>query len=147
MNGLDEETLSMTLDAIRDFTGSRLPDQVLLELDHRDECPIDVVRAMCGEELGIQLLFIPEEYGGMGGNAFDVYKVCEAMSHIDVGIATAVLATFLGSDPITVGGTPEQKQRWISRIAEEGILFAYGATEPDAGSDLAALKTVAKRDN
>jgi acyl-CoA dehydrogenase len=56
-----------------------------------------------------------------------------------------VLATFLGSDPITVGATPEQKKVWLSRIAEEGILFAYGATEPEAGSDLGALRTTAER--
>jgi alkylation response protein AidB-like acyl-CoA dehydrogenase len=54
-----------------------------------------------------------------------------------------VLATFLGSDPITVGATPEQKKIWLTRIAEEGLLFAYGATEPEAGSDLGALKTTA----
>ena len=56
-----------------------------------------------------------------------------------------MLATFLGSDPITVGATPEQKKLWLSRIAEEGLLFAYGATEPDAGSDLGALQTTADR--
>jgi alkylation response protein AidB-like acyl-CoA dehydrogenase len=55
-----------------------------------------------------------------------------------------VLATFLGSDPITVGATPEQKKVWLTRIAEEGLLFAYGATEPEAGSDLGALKTTAE---
>ncbi len=64
---------------------------------------------------------------------------------IDLGIATAVLATFLGSDPITFGATPEQKKKWLGKIADEGILFAYGATEPDAGSDLGALKTTADR--
>jgi alkylation response protein AidB-like acyl-CoA dehydrogenase len=52
-----------------------------------------------------------------------------------------VLATFLGSDPITVGATPEQKKLWLGRIADEGLLFAYGATEPEAGSDLGALRT------
>jgi alkylation response protein AidB-like acyl-CoA dehydrogenase len=67
------------------------------------------------------------------------------MARIDLGVATAVLATFLGSDPIIVGATPEQKQLWLTRIAEEGLLFAYGATEPDAGSDLAALQTTAER--
>jgi alkylation response protein AidB-like acyl-CoA dehydrogenase len=55
-----------------------------------------------------------------------------------------VLATFLGSDPISVGGTDEQKRLYLSRIAEEGIMMAYGATEPEAGSDLAALKTIAE---
>ena len=81
----------------------------------------------------------------MGGGAFDVYCICEAMARIDLGIATSVLATFLGSDPITVGATPEQKKLWLTRIAEKGILFAYGATEPEAGSDLGALRTTAER--
>ncbi len=142
--GVDSETLDFTLESIADFARRELPDSLLVELDERDEFPEEVVRRMCGEELGVQLLFVPEEYGGMGGGALDVYRVCERMASIDLGIATSVLATFLGSDPITVGGTPEQKQRWMSRIAEEGILMAYGATEPDAGSDLGALKTVAK---
>jgi alkylation response protein AidB-like acyl-CoA dehydrogenase len=142
--GLDAETLDFTLESISEFARRELPDSLLIELDERDEFPEELVRRMCGEELGVQLLFIPEQFGGMGGGAFDVYRVCERMGMIDLGIATSVLATFLGSDPITVGGTDEQKQRWMSRIAEEGILMAYGATEPEAGSDLAALKTVAK---
>jgi alkylation response protein AidB-like acyl-CoA dehydrogenase len=101
---------------------------------------------MCDPKgIGIQLLFIPEEYGGFGGGAFDVYCICEEMARIDLGVATAVLATFLGSDPIFVGATPEQKKLWLGRIADEGILFAYGATEPEAGSDLGALKSTAER--
>ena len=140
--GLDDKTLELSLKSLKDFAAEHLPDKKLLELDERDECPLDIVHAMCGE-LGIQLLFIPEEFGGMGGGAFDVYRVCEEMARIDLGIATAVLATFLGSEPISVGATPEQKKLWMTRIADEGLLFAYAATEPEAGSDLAALRTVA----
>jgi alkylation response protein AidB-like acyl-CoA dehydrogenase len=143
-NGLDVETLDFTLESIGEFARRELPDSLLIELDERDEFPEELVRRMCGEELGIQLVFVPDEYGGMGGDALDVYRVCERMAAIDIGLATSVLATSLGSDPIGVGGTPEQKRRFMSRIAEEGILMAYGATEPDAGSDLAALKTTAK---
>jgi alkylation response protein AidB-like acyl-CoA dehydrogenase len=132
------------LKSLKDFAKKRLPDEVLRELDDKDECPLEIVRHMCSpDKLGIQLLFIPEEFGGMGGGTFDVYCVCEEMARIDLGIATAVLATFLGSDPITVGATPEQKKIWLTRIAEEGLLFAYGATEPEAGSDLGALRTTA----
>jgi len=138
------KTLKLSLKSLRDFAKKRLPDETLRELDERDECPLDIVHDMCSpDQLGIQLLFIPEDCGGFGGGAFDVYLVCEEMAHIDLGVATAVLATFLGSDPITVGATPEQKKHWLSRIAEEGILLAYGATEPEAGSDLGALKTTA----
>src|ERR1035438_8139598 len=139
------KTLKLSLKSLREFAKKRLPDQELIDLDARDECPLEIVRHMCSpDKLGIQLLFIPEEFGGMGGNTFDVYCVCEEMARIDLGIATAVLATFLGSDPITVGATAEQKKLWLTRIAEEGLLFAYGATEPEAGSDLGALKTTAE---
>ncbi len=143
---IPKKTLKLSLKALREFAKSKLKDEIVRELDRRDECPIDIVRAMCSPDgLAIQLLFVPEEYGGMGGGAFDVYCICEEMARIDLGIATSVLATFLGSDPITVGGTPEQKKTWLSKIADEGILFAYGATEPEAGSDLGALRTTAER--
>jgi alkylation response protein AidB-like acyl-CoA dehydrogenase len=141
-----KKTLKASLKALKDFAKKRLPDETLQDLDARDECPLEIVRHMCSpDKLGIQLLFIPEEFGGFGGGAFDVYCVCEEMARIDLGVATAVLATFLGSDPITVGATPEQKKQWLTRIAEEGLLFAYGATEPDAGSDLGALQSTADR--
>jgi alkylation response protein AidB-like acyl-CoA dehydrogenase len=140
------KTLKLSLKSLREFAKKKLPDQEIIALDERDECPLEIVRHMCNpDKLGIQLLFVPEEYGGLGGGAFDVYVICEGMARIDLGVATAVLATFLGSDPITVGATPEQKKEWLSRIAEEGLLFAYGATEPDAGSDLGALQTTADR--
>jgi alkylation response protein AidB-like acyl-CoA dehydrogenase len=141
--GLDADILNETLRAIVDFSHRTLPPDRVLDLDHEDVCPVDTVRQMCGDELGIQLIFIPEEYGGMGGATYDVYRVCETMAGIDLGVATSVLATFLGTDPIVVGATPDQRKHWLSRVAEEGLLFAYGATEPDAGSDLGALKTKA----
>jgi alkylation response protein AidB-like acyl-CoA dehydrogenase len=138
------KTLKLSLKSLRDFAKKQLPDEKLRELDAKDECPIEIVRHMCNpDKLAIQLLFVPEEYGGLGGGAFDVYCICEEMARIDLGVATSVLATFLGSDPISVGATREQKNIWLRRIAEEGILFAYGATEPEAGSDLAALRTTA----
>jgi acyl-CoA dehydrogenase len=141
-----KKTLTLSLKSLRDFAKKRMPDEVLRDLDARDECPLEIVRHMCHpDKLGIQLLFVPEEFGGLGGGAFDVYVICEEMARIDLGVATSVLATFLGSDPITVGATPEQKKYWLSRIANEGLLFAYGATEPEAGSDLAALRTTADR--
>jgi alkylation response protein AidB-like acyl-CoA dehydrogenase len=91
----------------------------------------------------VHLLFIPEQYGGMGGDTVDVYRVCEQMARIDLGLATSVFATSLGSDPIVVGATAEQRRTWLTEIAERGILYAYGATEPEAGSDLSALRTTA----
>jgi alkylation response protein AidB-like acyl-CoA dehydrogenase len=141
--GLDEETLTLMLASLRDFVDSALPIERRLELDHEDVCPEEIVRAMCGDELGVQLVFVPEAYGGFGGGAFDSYRVCECLAHVDIGLATSVFATALGSDPVLVGGTEEQKSDWLGRIADKGVLFAYGATEPEAGSDLGALRTTA----
>ena len=142
-NGLDPDTLEMMLAAITEFADHELPEARLIELDEADEFPEELVRRMCSDALGVQLIFVEEAYDGMGGSTHDVYRVCEHLAAIDLGVATAVLATALGSDPITVGGTPDQKARWLTRIADEGVLFAYGATEPQAGSDLAAMKTTA----
>ena len=138
--GLDAETLGLMLEGLAEYIADALPPQRQLDLDHEDVCPEDIVRAMSAD-LGIQQVFVPEEYGGMGGGAFDSYLLCEVMARKDIGLATAVFATFLGSDPLLVGATEEQKQHWLGRIAEDGIIFAYGATEPEAGSDLGAMKT------
>ncbi len=145
MAGLDKDTLLAALSALDEFAKRRLPDSKLLELDAKDEFPEDIVKEMCGPELGIQLFFLPEELHGMGAGSFDLYRLCERMGRVDVGIATALFATFLGSEPLFVGGTAEQKQRWLTRIADEGIMVAYGATEPAAGSDLSLLRTTATR--
>jgi alkylation response protein AidB-like acyl-CoA dehydrogenase len=142
-SGLDASTLTMMLEALGDFVEGALTPQLQLDLDHDDVCPEEIVRRMSSDELGVQLVFIPEAYDGMGGGAFDAYRICERMAHYDIGLATAVFATFLGSDPILVGATEEQRKQWLGRIANQGIVFAYGATEPEAGSDLGAMTTTA----
>lgn len=142
-NGLDAATLTMMLEALSDFVEGALTPQLQLELDHDDVCPEEIIRRMASDELGVQLAFIPEAYDGMGGGAFDAYRICEQLARHDLGLATAVFATFLGSDPILVGATEEQRKQWLGRIANDGIVFAYGATEPEAGSDLGALTTTA----
>jgi alkylation response protein AidB-like acyl-CoA dehydrogenase len=142
MTTLDVDTLEMVLGTLRDYASRKLSPEYLRELDERDEFPQQVLADLYDpDKFGLHLIFIPEEYGGLGGGAYDIYRVSELMAAIDLGIATGVLATFLGTDPITVGGAPEQKAHWMGRIAAEGLLVAYGATEPQAGSDLATLTT------
>src|SRR5208283_4005586 len=143
-NELTPDMLKVALKSIDQFAARELPDTLLIELDERDEFPEEIVRRMSGEELGLQLLFVPFEYGGMGAGAFDVYRICERIAAIDLGLATSELAAFLGSDPIRVAGTEDQKRQYMAKIANQGVLFAYGATEPEAGSDLGALKTTAE---
>jgi alkylation response protein AidB-like acyl-CoA dehydrogenase len=144
MTTLDTDTLEMVLGTLRDYAAKQLKPEFLRELDERDEFPHQVLKDLYDpEKFGLHLIFIPEEYGGLGGGAYDIYRVSEQMARIDLGIATGVLATFLGTDPIVVGATDEQKALWMGRIAEEGLLVAYGATEPQAGSDLGSLTTKA----
>ena len=144
MPRLDPESLDMVLSTLREYAARELRPEVLIELDRKDEFPMKVLRDLYDpEQIGLHLLFLPEDVGGLGGGAYDIYRVSSVMAEIDLGIATGVLATFLGTDPISVGGTPEQKRTWMRRIAEEGLLVAYGATEPQAGSDLSALTTQA----
>lgn len=144
MVGLDTDTLDMVLTTLSDYAERKLKPEFLRDLDHKDEFPAQVLKELYDpNQFGLHLIFIPEEYGGLGGGAYDIYRVSEAMAKIDLGVATAVLATFLGSDPITVGGTAEQKKLWMGKIADQGLLVAYGATEPQAGSDLGSLTTKA----
>ncbi|NLT54344.1 MAG: acyl-CoA dehydrogenase [Actinomycetales bacterium] len=131
------------LEALQDYVTAALSPERQLDLDHEDVCPEDIVRGMCSDDLGVHLAFLPEDVGGMGGGALDSYRICERMARLDPGVGTAVFASFLGCDPIMVGGTPEQQKEWLGRMAEQGIVFAYGATEPDAGSNLGGLTTTA----
>ncbi|MBK7409005.1 MAG: acyl-CoA dehydrogenase family protein [Saprospirales bacterium] len=141
--GVNPSELHMIVDAVLDFSSENFTDQKLLQLDHDDVFPIELIRQVCGDGLGVHLIFIPEQFGGMGGGAYDSYRVCEALASVDVGVATGVFATFLGSDPIVFGATEAQKEKWLTRIASEGLLLAYGATEPEAGSDLGSIRTTA----
>ncbi len=142
--GLDQETRSLVLESLREFGRRELPDELLLELDAEERFPEALVRQLFGPEIGLHLLFLPEEVGGMDAGAIDICTVSEALAALDLGVATSVLATALGTDPILVGATPEQKERWLTRIADEGLLVAYGVTEPGAGSNVAALRSKAE---
>ena len=144
MARLDAEMLDQILTTLREYAEKNLPPSRLLEIELGHEFPEKVMKDLYDPgQIGLHLLTIPEEFGGLGGGAYDIYRVSEAMASIDLGIATGVLATFLGTDPINVGGTPEQKAEWLGALAEHGHFYAYGATEPQAGSDLGALATTA----
>jgi len=144
MARLDADVLDQILTTLREYAEKNLPAQRLLEIEGGHEFPEKVMKDLYDPaQIGLHLLTVPEEHGGLGGGAYDIYRVSEAMASIDLGIATGVLATFLGTDPINVGGTPEQKADWLGELAEKGQLYAYGATEPQAGSDLSALTTAA----
>jgi alkylation response protein AidB-like acyl-CoA dehydrogenase len=144
MAGLDQESLGLLLDTLKSLGKDLITPEKCLEWDEKDILPEQVIRTLLGPEVGLHLVFLPEDCGGIGGGARDIYRVSEEMAKLDLGIATAFLAIALGSDPLRVGATGEQRGRWLGRVAEEGLIVAYGVTEPEAGSNVAALKTVAE---
>ncbi|MDL1967357.1 MAG: acyl-CoA dehydrogenase family protein [Deltaproteobacteria bacterium] len=143
LKGLDPESRQMIIDTVRQLRKRFLTKEKILEFDKNEIFPEDTIRELLGENIGLQLLFIPEEYGGIGGGARDCCEVIREISNICLGIATGFFAIQLGSDPILVGATEEQKHKWLGSIAEGKALVAYAVTEAGAGSNLAALKTKA----
>ena len=144
LKGLDLEMRQMVIDTVRQLKDRLLTREKILEFDKNDFFPEEAIREMLGPEIGLQLLFIPEEYGGMGGGTRDCCHVIFEMCKICLGIGTAFFAIQLGADPIIVGGTENQKEKWLGAIAEGNTLVAYAVTEAGAGSNLAALKTKAE---
>ena len=141
--GLDIESRQMVLDTVGQLKKRLLTPEKISEFDHKEIFPEEEIREMLGPEIGLQLLMIPEEYGGLGGGARDSCAVTREMAKICLGITTAFFAIQLGADPIMVGGTEEQKQKWLGKIAAGEALVAYAVTEPDAGSNVASIKTKA----
>ena len=141
--GLDIESRQMVLETIGQLKKRLLTKEKIFEYDQKEIFPEDTIREMLGPEIGLQLLMIPEEYGGMGGGARDSCAATREMAKICLGITTAFFALQLGADPIIVGGTAEQKEKWLGQIAEGNALVAYAVTEPDAGSNVVAIKTKA----
>ncbi len=142
--GLDEESRQMVLDTVSRLRDRLLTKEKILEYDREEIFPEETIRRMLDPEIGLQLLFIPEEYGGLGGGARDCCAITREMSKICLGISTAFFAIQLGADPLIVGGTEAQKEKWLGAIAEGNTLVAYAVTEPGAGSNVAAIKTKAE---
>ena len=144
MQKIDSVSRKLMLESLKHYAKENLPFDLLRKCDEENYFPAEKIKAIY-KDLGINLLLIPQEYGGLASSTSDIYRVCAELARIDLGIATAIFATFLGSDPLNVGGTEEQKKYWFTKMARENLLVAYGATEADAGSDLIALKTRAEQ--
>jgi alkylation response protein AidB-like acyl-CoA dehydrogenase len=103
--------------------------------------PWDIVRACA--EADLCGLYIPEEYGGFGGGVMELCLAVEEMSKVDGGISLAIAATALGTFPILLFGSDEQKRKYLPDIASGKKLAAFGLTEANAGSDALGMKTTA----
>lgn len=117
---------------------------VALELDEKAEFPWELMKILAEADLfGV---WVPEEYGGLGGGVFEQCLVVEELSRACAAVAVSYAASALGGFPILLFGTEDQKQKYMPAIAAGSKLAAFAVTEADAGSDVSAIRTTAVRD-
>jgi acyl-CoA dehydrogenase len=117
---------------------------VAAEYDERSQHPADVIAK--AHEVGLMNPHVPEEHGGAGLSAFDQMLIGEELAWGCSGIATSIVANILGSLPVLLAGSDEQKREWLPPLLEEPILCSFALTEPGAGSDVSSIQTTAVRD-
>ncbi len=117
---------------------------VRAELDETGEFPWDIMKVLAQSDLFG--LFIPEEYGGLGKGCMELSLAVEELSRACLGVSTTYAANALGTFPILLFGTDEQKQRYLPDIAAGKRLVAFGLTEANAGSDAGGIQTTGKLD-
>ncbi|MFF2109023.1 acyl-CoA dehydrogenase family protein [Rhodococcus koreensis] len=113
--------------------------------DETREFPAELVKRLGEQDLmGIS---VPEEFGGLGMSTKTQLIAIEEVARTDAALASIYTAHYLGLEPILVGGTEEQKRRWLPRLASGELLAGFALTEPDAGSDIASMRTTARRED
>ncbi|MDQ4127772.1 MAG: acyl-CoA dehydrogenase family protein, partial [Actinomycetota bacterium] len=113
-------------------------------LDREDRVPFGTLRKMA--EAGFMGLCVPEEYGGAGSDFLSYCLLIEEISRADAGVGvTLAVHTSAGTLPILMFGTEEQKARWIPPLARGDRIGCFALTEPETGSDAAAIRTRAER--
>ena len=114
------------------------------ELDEKEEFPWDIMKAIAQADLFG--LFVPEEYGGIGGGCMDICVALEELAYGCIAVTTTYAASALGSYPILLFGSEEQKKKYLPPIASGEKFAAFALTEVNAGSDAAAIQTTAVED-
>ncbi|MFO7651441.1 MAG: acyl-CoA dehydrogenase family protein [bacterium] len=136
------ETQREIRDLTRRFAAEKMKP-VRQELDQKGEFPFEMIKGLA--ELGMLGVYIPEAYGGLGGGIMEMCLVVEELCRVDGAAGLCYAACGLGTFPIIVGGTEEQKKKWLPRLAA-GEIGAFAITEASAGSDSSNVKTRAVRD-
>ncbi|MBX9635675.1 MAG: acyl-CoA dehydrogenase family protein, partial [Magnetospirillum sp.] len=142
--GLEDETLDMIRDQFHRFVEEQVVPHAH-EWHLKDVLiPIEVVNAVA--EMGVFGLTLPEEYGGLGMGKTAMCVVTEELSRGYIGVGSLGTRSEIAGELIRLGGTEEQKQEWLPKIASGEILPTAVFTEPNTGSDLGSLRTRAVKD-
>src|SRR4051794_9953420 len=135
----DHELIRRT---VRDFAEAEVAP-VAEELDRTKAFPYAIVRQL--GDLGLMGIPFPEEYGGGGGDSLAYAIAVEELARVDSSVAITMCAhTSLGTQPIYLFGSEQQKREWLPRLTSGEILGAFGLTEPEAGSDAGNVRTRAR---
>jgi len=136
------EEQELVRSTVREFATTRVAP-VAAELDRDGRFPYELVAELA--ELGLMGMPFPEEDGGAGSDTVSYAIAIEELARVDSSVAITVAAhTSLGTMPIHLYGTEEQRREWLPRLASGQALAAFGLTEPGAGSDAAATLTRAE---
>jgi short-chain 2-methylacyl-CoA dehydrogenase len=129
-------------DTVREFAAAEIAP-LAEELDRSKAFPYAIVRRL--GDLDLMGIPFPEEYGGGGGCSLDYALVVEELTRVDSSVAITLCAhTSLGTQPIYLFGSEEQKREWLPRLCRGEVLGAFGLTEPEAGSDAGNTQTRAE---
>ncbi len=134
---LSEEQRAL-VETARKFTRDRIIPEAA-ELDELEKFPEEIYQAAF--ELGLANLEVPEAYGGLGLSCLDHCLVLEELAYGCVAVQTTLTANNLGAMPLIIAGSDDQKQKYLGQLMAEPIFSAYACSEPDAGSDVAGLRT------
>jgi alkylation response protein AidB-like acyl-CoA dehydrogenase len=137
------EVQSEILSTVRSFVDKEIIPHAQ-ELEHADEYPAEIVEGM--KEMGLFGITIPESYGGLGESLLTYALVVEEIARGWMSVSGVINTHFIVAHMISRHGTPEQKQRYLPRMATGEIRGSFSMSEPDLGSDVAAIKTKARRD-
>lgn len=134
--------LKMLQELAQDFTTKEIIPRAV-QYDESSAWPREIFNKAL--ELGLVNINIPEAYGGVGGCVLEECIVTEAMAYGCSGIQTALMINQLAILPILIAGTPGQKEQYLTALMQDASVISYCMTEPDAGSDVAGIKSTAVR--
>ena len=138
------EEHSMLVDMVRDFANTEIAP-IAKDMEKNGKIPKEIISQMA--ELGLMGIPIPEKYGGAGMDTVAYAAAVMELAKVDASVAITMAAhTSLGSMPIVIAGTEEQKQKYLPKLASGKVIGAFGLTEPGAGSDAGSTKTTAELD-
>ena len=142
-DGLDDESLTLVRDQFRRFADERIVGPAHGWHSRDELIPMAVVGDMA--DMGVFGLTVPEEWGGLGMGKVAMCVVTEELSRGYIGVGSLGTRSEIAAELIRIGGTQEQKERWLADIASGAVLPTAVFTEPDVGSDLGGVKTRAVR--